>query len=214
MAAKQELSSDRLKRPRNALATREAILHSAMAAFARHGYDGIGVREIAERAGVTAVLVNRYFGSKEKLFAEAVELAFADNSLFEGEFTELANRLTAVIMANTETHAEPNDALLLLLRSAPNPRAAEILRESIARQFERPLKSLLQGPRAGERAAMILTLIAGFQLMRKVICTKALSEANRGSLSGELKMMFQRLIDSSASGESPRRQNGAKKRDK
>jgi AcrR family transcriptional regulator len=99
---------------------------------------------------VTAVLVNRYFGTKEKLFAEAVELAFADNSLFEGEFTELANRLTAVIM--TKNDSDPKVALLLLLNSAPNPRAAEILRNCIARQFERPLKSLLQGSRA-ERAS-------------------------------------------------------------
>jgi AcrR family transcriptional regulator len=31
-----------------------------------------GVREIARGAGVTAMLVNRYFGSKVKLFEEAV----------------------------------------------------------------------------------------------------------------------------------------------
>jgi AcrR family transcriptional regulator len=211
MVAKQELSFDQPKRRRNAVATREAILHSALAAFSRHGYDGIGVREIAQTAGVTAVLVNRYFGSKEELFAAAVELAFADNSLFEGEFAELANRLTAVIMRKTEPHGKPSDALLLLLRSAPNLRAAEILRDSIGRQFERPLKSLLQGPRARERAAMILALIAGFMLMRKVIGSNALSAANGGSLSGELKVMFQQLIDSSASDESPRRQSRAKK---
>ena len=62
-------------RPRNAAATREAILNSARAAFARAGYDGAGVREIAAGAGVTAMLVNRYFGSKEQLFAEVI----ADN---------------------------------------------------------------------------------------------------------------------------------------
>ena len=60
------------RRRRNAAATREAILQSARVAFARSGYDGAGVREIAESAGVTAMMVNRYFGSKEKLFAEVV----------------------------------------------------------------------------------------------------------------------------------------------
>src|SRR5262252_9033329 len=59
-------------RPRNAAKTRAAILTSARQAFARAGYDGAGVREIAEGAGVTAMLVNRYFGSKERLFAEVV----------------------------------------------------------------------------------------------------------------------------------------------
>jgi AcrR family transcriptional regulator len=59
-------------RPRNAAITRAAILASARRAFVRAGYDGVGVREIAAGAGVTAMLVNRYFGSKEKLFAEVV----------------------------------------------------------------------------------------------------------------------------------------------
>jgi len=213
MRAKQDASFEGPKRRRNAVATRWAILHSALAAFARHGYDGIGIREIAETAGVTAVLVNRYFGTKEKLFAEAVELAFATNGLFDGELTELADRFIGVIMRRNETRSEPNDALLLMLNSAPNPRAAEILRSCIARQFERPLKSLLQGPRADERAAMILALTAGFILMRKVIGMKALADVE-GTLSAELKMMFQRLIDNATGGESSRRQDGVEKQGK
>jgi AcrR family transcriptional regulator len=172
-----------------------------------------GLREIAQAAGVTAVLVNRYFGSKEELFAAAVEVAFADSSLFEGEPTTLAGRLTAAVMTKTDRDAEPIDPLLLLLRSAPNPRAAEILRESIARHFERPLKALLRGPKASERAAMILALIAGFQLMRKVIGSKALSDANGASLSRDLNTMFERLVGSAASGESPIRTSRIKKRD-
>jgi hypothetical protein len=113
------------------------MLQSALTAFSRHGYDGVGVREIAQTAGVTAV-----------------------------------------IMRKPEPLGQPNDALLLLLRSAPNPRAAEILRDTIARRMERPLKSLLPGPGAGERAAMILALILGFLLMRRVIGCKAVSDAN------------------------------------
>src|SRR3954471_24142962 len=69
------------KRKRDAAATREAILASAVQAFTRHGYDGAGVRGIAEGAGVTAKLVNRYFGTKEKLFAEAVDSSFAPDTI-------------------------------------------------------------------------------------------------------------------------------------
>src|SRR6266446_5270102 len=121
MAEKQQLPSDQPKRPRNAAATREAILQSALAAFSRHGYDGIGVREIAQAAGVTAVLVNRYFGSKEELFAAAVEIAFSDISVLEGDSSSLAHRLTEAVIAKSEKDADPIDPLLLLLRSAPNP---------------------------------------------------------------------------------------------
>jgi AcrR family transcriptional regulator len=204
MIEKQRVFVDQPKRARNAVATREAILRSALAAFSRHGYDGIGVREIAQAAGVTAVLVNRYFGSKEELFAAAVETAFAERgNLFEGESSTFAQRLTADVMTKIEKDAERINVFFLLLRSAPNPRAAEILRDSIARHFERPLKSLLRGPRAGERAAMILAVVAGLSLFRTVIGSKALADANAASLSGDLKTMFQRLIDSPASRELP-----------
>jgi AcrR family transcriptional regulator len=62
----RQLPGDRDRKPtpraRNAAATRQAILQSALVAFTQHGYDGVGVREIARAAGVTAMLVNRYFG--------------------------------------------------------------------------------------------------------------------------------------------------------
>src|SRR5258708_3429066 len=134
LAEKKRAPIAQPRRTRNAAATREAILHSALAAFSRCGYEGVGVREIARTAGVTAVLVNRYFGSKEELFAATVELAFADSSLFEGDLATLAKRLAATLMTKTET--EPSSPFFMLLRSAPNPRAAEILRDGIARRFE------------------------------------------------------------------------------
>jgi AcrR family transcriptional regulator len=190
------------KRPRNAAATREAILQAALAAFAHQGYDGVGVREIAQTAGVTAVLVNRYFGSKERLFAAAVEAAFADSSLFRGDSSTFAHRLAALVVSQD---GQPSDPLLLLLRSAANPRAAEILRDNIARHCEQPMKSLMRGPKRGERAAIILALIVGLQLFHKVIGNKALADANGASLSADLRTMFERLIDTSTGREqSPR----------
>jgi AcrR family transcriptional regulator len=182
------------RRTRNAALTRAAILQSALAAFSHHGYDGIGVREIAQAAGVTAVLVNRYFGSKEKLFSAAVEVAFSDSTLFQGDASCLAQRLTEMVIAKTDKDAEPIDPLLLLLRSAPNPQAAKILRTSIARHFERPLKFLLTGPGASERAAMILAVISGLQLFRKVIASKALTNAKPSGLHAHIKSTFQLLI--------------------
>jgi AcrR family transcriptional regulator len=213
MIEKRRPSVAQAKRPRNAAATREAILRSALVAFSRQGYDGIGVREIAENAGVTAVLVNRYFGSKEELFAAAVEAAFADRSLFEGDCSMLSERLTAHILSKTEKGAEPINPFFLLLRSAPNPRAAEILRDSIARHFEQPLKSSLPGPRAGERAAIILAVTMGLSLYRNVIGSKALADAGAASVCADLRTMFQRLIDSAAGREPVRRSHAQRSRE-
>jgi hypothetical protein len=130
---------------------------------------------------------------------------FADNSLFGGDASTLAQRLAALVVTKSDRDGQPNAPLLLLLRSAPNPRAAEILRDHIARHCEQPLKSLMRGPKRGERAAIILALIVGLQLFHKVIGNKALAEANGTNLSGDLRLMLERLIDVSTCPGSPRR---------
>ena len=56
--------------------TREGILRAALRTFALKGFDGAGTREIATAAGVNHGLIPYYFGSKEKLWQAAVDLAF------------------------------------------------------------------------------------------------------------------------------------------
>lgn len=51
-------------RPRNAEATRAAILIAARERFARESYDDVGMRDVAGDVGVDAALVSRYFGSR------------------------------------------------------------------------------------------------------------------------------------------------------
>ena len=50
------------------------------------------MREIAEGAGVTAMLVNRYFGSKERLFAEVVAATMAAPTILRDENLRSAKR--------------------------------------------------------------------------------------------------------------------------
>jgi AcrR family transcriptional regulator len=188
-------SKNRPKRPRNAAATRDAILKSALIAFSHGGYDGVGLREIAQEAGVTAMLVNRYFGSKEALFAEVVEALFADGSLFSGSTEELGMRVSKLIVAKMRQPPASTDPLLLMLRSAPNARAARILRKSIKRQFEEPLAGVLGGREAAMRAGLFLALIAGFQFMHRMIGSEALVEADGTALSRRLASLFQALVD-------------------
>jgi hypothetical protein len=73
--------------------------------------------------------------------------------LFQGDRTLLAQRFASEIMDKKEKGAERSDILLLLVRSAPNPRAADILRDSLARNCERPLKALASLPQGGPRAS-------------------------------------------------------------
>lgn len=54
-------------------ATEARILAAARTVFARCGYDGAGLREIAEVAEANLSLISRYFGGKEGLFVAVTD---------------------------------------------------------------------------------------------------------------------------------------------
>jgi AcrR family transcriptional regulator len=144
------------------------------------------VREIAAGAGMTAMLVNRYFGGKEQLFAEVVDTAFAPRTVVGADSHETA----VALAARTAPGAEHLDPFLLMLRSASNPRAAEIVRAGIARQVGAELLAHLTGPDAAARTELALGLIAGTWLMRTVIGTPALSMMSDTDLAACLEGLF------------------------
>ena len=184
-------------RRRDAAATRAAILQSARQAFARSGYDGAGVREIAAGAGVTAMLVSRYFGGKEQLFAEVVEQTMTADSLIAGGIMDVPNpghALAAALVKMTRSDAAPLDGFLISFHSASSPRAAQIGRDMIARHHHKTVAGALRGGLAGERAALLLAMISGFQIMRQMIALPALAQANEADLTRLLGDVFDRLI--------------------
>ncbi len=66
--------SKRPGRPRGTSDTRERILANARELFARNGIDKTSIRSIAAAAGVDSALVHHYFGTKEQLFAAAINI--------------------------------------------------------------------------------------------------------------------------------------------
>jgi AcrR family transcriptional regulator len=185
-------------RRRNAASTREAILTSARLAFARAGYDGAGVREIAAGAGVTAMLVNRYFGSKEQLFAEVIAATMATPTILTEEILNSSRpgeAIAAALVNITETGATPLEGFLIMLRSASSERAAEIGREQIENHYHKVMTAALSGDLAPQRAALVLSLVAGFQVMRQMIGLSALAEAEPSALIKVLAPLFQNLVE-------------------
>jgi AcrR family transcriptional regulator len=173
------------KRSRNAFATRAAILQSARAAFVRSGYDGAGVREIAEGAGVTAMMVNRYFGSKQQLFAEVLEAANAEPVIATPEnlgAPDRARRIAEALVAVTTPGATALDGFLILMRSASSPEATGVAKTVIEAMHQRNVSSAFAGEGAAERSAILLSLVAGLQIMRQVIGLEALASADPAKL--------------------------------
>lgn len=57
--------------------TRESIIASALALFSARGFDSTGVREIADKAGVSHGVLRHHFGSKMDIWTSVAEEAFA-----------------------------------------------------------------------------------------------------------------------------------------
>ena len=155
-------------RLRNAAATRQAILEAAKTCFMQEGYEQVGVREIAARAGVDPALVNRYFGSKEGLFSEAVASKFDLSHLLDGDRATLGERLARYVLQK-KTDGADYDPLVALLRSSSSDVCSGMLRNAILEGFIRPLASRLEGPDALSRAELVGSTLLGLLVHRTVI---------------------------------------------
>ena len=80
-----------------------------------------------------------------------------------------------------------------MLHSASSKRAAEIGREQIENGHQKTLTTALAGELAPQRAALVLSLVAGFQVMRQMIGLSALAEADRSDLIRVLAPLLQQL---------------------
>jgi AcrR family transcriptional regulator len=69
-----------MARPKNTDSekTRAVILGVAARLFSRKGFHAVGMREIASEAGVTQPAVHHYFGSKDDLHGEVLDIMYAE----------------------------------------------------------------------------------------------------------------------------------------
>jgi hypothetical protein len=101
---------------------------------------------------------------KEGLFAEVVDLAYEKSLMMTPELNAEAARALL-----TGSDASAVDGMLLTLRSAANPRAAEIMRDSIERNYQARLAGALPGPDTTPRAALLIAICAGVILDRMLL---------------------------------------------
>lgn len=182
-------------------ATKAAILASARRLFAAHGYEGAGLRGIAEGAGVTAMMVSRYFGSKEGLFGEVVTDSMRDPIILSPEnlaAPDIARAFAEALVGLTGSEAQPLDGFLILFRSSSSPVAAQIARDRIAAAHQATTQGVVKGDHAAERAAIFLSIVAGFQMMRQMIQLQALTEAKASVLAELMTPVFATILGSAA----------------
>ncbi|GAA4561483.1 TetR/AcrR family transcriptional regulator [Planotetraspora kaengkrachanensis] len=187
------------RRTRDAEATQRAILGAAVDAFARSGYDGASTRDIARDAGIDPRLITRYFGSKEALFARAVEETYRHPLMMvPGRNRDVAEALLS------DAPLEQAKGLLLTIRSAGNERAVEIMRDHLEQHYQRDLSDALAGPDPGTRAALLIAICTGVQMQRNVLRNRALQAADSATiidlLAAALDLIGARGVPTSADG--------------
>ncbi|EPH42150.1 hypothetical protein STRAU_4797 [Streptomyces aurantiacus JA 4570] len=162
---------------------REVILEAARAQFSERGYEKASVRSIAKAAGVDSALVHHYFGTKEQVFAAAIEVAFAPafqapGAVEDGPPEELGERLTRFILGvwdNPETRAP----LLAIVRSAvSNETAAAVFRDLVAGQVLARIARGLDLPDAELRAELAAAQLVGTAMLRYVIKVEPLASVD------------------------------------
>jgi len=197
------IQSAEAPRRRDAAETRRRLLYAGRRRFALHGYERTTLRQIAADAGVNLALIKRYFGSKEGLFEAA--LAAAPEQLAElddiaGDQAQLVEVLSRELSANAwpETGENP---ILLLLRSAGDPRSDALRRRGIQDHAERLLRAAGYIPGARQsgsdillRAYLVLALGAGIATLRATIDVQPLAGATAEDLRGPIGDVIAALL--------------------
>ncbi|MGV9380978.1 TetR/AcrR family transcriptional regulator [Nonomuraea sp. NPDC003707] len=186
---------------RDKAATRAKLLDAARLRFARQGYDGTGVREIAADVGVDPALVFRYFGSKEQLHEEAVRVEIPAGLTDDPArpLTHITDTLLHdVVFADWEQFAGEHP-LLVMLRSAGRPAIREQLRTQICEGYLPDFAERMGGENPALRAEMVGALLLGMGVMRSLLGSPALSEASFE----ETRALVARLV-TALSDQSPR----------
>ncbi|MGV6876330.1 TetR/AcrR family transcriptional regulator [Pseudochelatococcus sp. B33] len=175
--------------------TRERILKAAMLRFSAHSYEETGLRDVAADVGVDPAYVHRCFGSKEKLFLEAVRATTQPERLFSKDADELAPTLAAELLA--ERGENEIRSLDIVIRSFSSPAASRVLRDSLMEDFVCPLMRK-RGQVSEKRAALVAAFLIGAGILRNVIRADPLLELDGRELEEIIVQTIEELMSGDA----------------
>lgn len=160
--------------------TRQRLLAAAGEAFARHGYEHATVRDVCRLARANVAAVNYHFGSKERLYVEAIR--FAARLCHDGHDLEAMQavaadptlskeeRLERLVRGFAQTMLAPREGwhLRLMLSELATPTHAL---DVLVREFVAPRAAVLRTvvapfrPGAGDRELSLLVMSVVGQIL-------------------------------------------------
>jgi len=164
------------RRPRNAEATKAALLAAAQDLFGTRGYERATTREIGELAGVDPALIARYFGSKADLYLAAVAAeplgdggGDVDRELRDEPFADLAE-VVDVVLRRTARRG-PGPTLQALVRDDASDEIRRAATARLDRRMVAPLADAYAAVGNGEptlRAQVAVAALLGVGLARSL----------------------------------------------
>jgi AcrR family transcriptional regulator len=150
--------------------TRDRLLEAAAAVIARDGYQGARLADVAREAGLTTGAIYSNFRDKEELFLAAFErIQQLDQALLRGgaELSALVASAPAAIAHLAESSQLQILNLELALLGARDEKVHALLKRDIERSIAAVAARLPSSlPQREARAALIISLLNGFALMR------------------------------------------------
>ncbi len=143
--------------------TKEAITRAARYLLARHAYGDITLKAVADRAGVSAPLVLKYFGNKDTLFAHVMSFAADAEAFFDAPLPGLGRHMVHhLLTGQAERGADP---ILRIVFAPLHGERGDILRADFRAQVVQRLTDRLSGPDAGLRAELAAGMLLGLGVM-------------------------------------------------
>ncbi|MFD5770800.1 TetR family transcriptional regulator [Streptomyces sp. NPDC127049] len=177
---------------------RERILAAARAQFADHGYDKTSVRGIAKAAGVDPALVHHYFGTKDEVFAAAIEVSFEPAlvvpAIIDGPREEVGERLARFFIGIWENPATRAPLLAVIRSAVTHEAAAKVLRSFVLRRLLERVAADLAVPEPKFRAELAASQMIGIVILRYVIQVEPLASAEPEQIVAEVAPTLQRYL--------------------
>jgi AcrR family transcriptional regulator len=153
---------------------RTLIADALMRVAADNGLEAVSLRHVAAEAGVSAGMVQHYFGNKDEMMAFALSVVHERSQARVAEAVArlgadpppralLRALVAALLPLDDEGREDGRVALAFLAYTAVRPAAAAALREETA-QLVGFIAGLLPAPNAKDAAAGLLALMEGLGL--------------------------------------------------
>jgi AcrR family transcriptional regulator len=175
---------------RNAAATRARLLAAAREQFLRHGDRATSLRGIAAQAGVDVMLIKRYFGSKEQLFAEATDISDNVEAVRRAPDDEVGR---AMIERVLRARRDVDAPLFALLRSSGDPDVVARLNDQLDTGLTRNLSRRIRADEPRLRADMVAALLLGIGVLRALLNKDPIATADDREIAAIFTEAFEAL---------------------